>query len=218
MPVADLVDLALCMTVNPGWGGQAFIPGSERKVARLRELLGEGTPITVDGGIDASTAGPCAEAGATLFVAGSSVFGGDDPGRRLPRGGRGGRRGLSLRYVARALGARAAGRAAAAASRQAEGALLRRRAAGPRGTDLRPGGRELPETARGAAQVRVQCFDRRSRTVTNELYPWPFVADGMGDRLPHVHQRGLPQELNRVVRCRIVGTDPALQGELPLAR
>ena len=75
-----------------------------------------------------------------------------------------------------------------------------------------------PETAHGAAQVRVQCFDRRSRPVTNELYPWPFVADGMGDRLPHVHQRGLPRDLNRVVRCRIVGTDPTLQGELPLAR
>ena len=78
-PVADVVDLALCMTVNPGWGGQSFIPGSERKVARLRELLGEGTPITVDGGIDADTVGACAQAGATLFVAGSSVFGGDDP-------------------------------------------------------------------------------------------------------------------------------------------
>jgi len=75
-----------------------------------------------------------------------------------------------------------------------------------------------PETARGAGQVRVQCFDRRSRTVTNELYPWPFVADGMGDRLPHAHQRGLPKDLNRVVRCRIVGTDPPLQGELPLAQ
>ena len=78
-PVIDLVDLALCMTVNPGWGGQSFIAGSERKVARLRELLGEGTPITVDGGIGVDTAGPCAQAGATLFVAGSSVFGGDDP-------------------------------------------------------------------------------------------------------------------------------------------
>jgi len=73
------VDLALCMTVNPGWGGQSFIPGSERKVARLRALRGDGAPITVDGGIDADTAGACAQAGATLFVAGSSVFGGDDP-------------------------------------------------------------------------------------------------------------------------------------------
>ncbi len=78
-PVADITDLVLCMTVNPGWGGQAFIPGSERRVARLRELVGEGTPITVDGGIDASTVGACAEAGATLYVAGSSVFGREDP-------------------------------------------------------------------------------------------------------------------------------------------
>jgi ribulose-phosphate 3-epimerase len=78
-PVADITDLVLCMTVSPGWGGQAFIPGSERKVARLRELVGEGTPITVDGGIDASTVAACAEAGATLYVAGSSVFGREDP-------------------------------------------------------------------------------------------------------------------------------------------
>ena len=78
-PVADVVDLGLCMTVNPGWGGQSYIPGSERKVARLRELLGEGKPITVDGGIGADTVGQCAQAGATLFVAGSSVFGSDDP-------------------------------------------------------------------------------------------------------------------------------------------
>jgi ribulose-phosphate 3-epimerase len=72
-------DHLLCMTVNPGWGGQPFIEGSTEKVARLRELLPGGVPIEVDGGIDADTAGPCAEAGATLFVAGSSVFGGADP-------------------------------------------------------------------------------------------------------------------------------------------
>jgi ribulose-phosphate 3-epimerase len=72
-------DHLLCMTVNPGWGGQPFIEGSTEKVARLRELLPEGVPIEVDGGIDADTAGPCAEAGATLFVAGSSVFGEGDP-------------------------------------------------------------------------------------------------------------------------------------------
>jgi pentose-5-phosphate-3-epimerase len=48
-------------------------------VARLRELLPEGMPIEVDGGIDADTAGPVAEAGATLFVAGSSIFGEPDP-------------------------------------------------------------------------------------------------------------------------------------------
>ena len=74
------VDIALCMTVNPGWGGQAFIPSSPDKIARMRALLGDGPDLEVDGGIDATTAGPCAEAGATLFVAGSAVFGAPDPG------------------------------------------------------------------------------------------------------------------------------------------
>jgi ribulose-phosphate 3-epimerase len=73
-----LADIVLCMTVNPGWGGQAFIEGSPDKVSRLGPLAG-GAKIEVDGGIDASTAGPIATAGASLFVAGSAVFGADDP-------------------------------------------------------------------------------------------------------------------------------------------
>ncbi len=73
-------DIALCMTVDPGWGGQAFIPASLEKVRRMRALLGDGPELEVDGGIDPDTAGPCAEAGATLFVAGSAVFGAPDPG------------------------------------------------------------------------------------------------------------------------------------------
>jgi ribulose-phosphate 3-epimerase len=77
--LADMYDHLLCMTVNPGWGGQPYIETSTAKVARLRELLPDGMPIEVDGGIDADTAGPCAEAGATLFVAGSSIFGEPDP-------------------------------------------------------------------------------------------------------------------------------------------
>ena len=77
--VAD-IDVLLCMTVNPGWGGQTFLPGSIAKLERLRGLLGPGVAIEVDGGIDAETAGPCAEAGATLFVAGTSVFGTREPG------------------------------------------------------------------------------------------------------------------------------------------
>ena len=77
--VTGIVDILLCMTVNPGWGGQAFIPGSLEKVARLRDLLGETVALEVDGGIDAATAGPCAQAGASLFVAGSAVFGAEDP-------------------------------------------------------------------------------------------------------------------------------------------
>ncbi|HEX8689310.1 MAG TPA: ribulose-phosphate 3-epimerase [Solirubrobacterales bacterium] len=71
-------DIVLCMTVNPGWGGQAFIAGSPDKVSRLAPLAGEAA-IEVDGGIDATTAGPIAAAGASLFVAGSAVFGGGDP-------------------------------------------------------------------------------------------------------------------------------------------
>jgi ribulose-phosphate 3-epimerase len=79
--VAELrgyADLVLCMTVNPGWGGQAFIEGSPAKVERLRPLAGEAR-IEVDGGIDAATAGPIAAAGASLFVAGSAIFGSADP-------------------------------------------------------------------------------------------------------------------------------------------
>jgi ribulose-phosphate 3-epimerase len=72
---------ALCMTVNPGWGGQAFIPASLDKISRLRALIGPDVELEVDGGIDVETAGPCAEAGATLFVAGTSVFGRPDPGQ-----------------------------------------------------------------------------------------------------------------------------------------
>jgi ribulose-phosphate 3-epimerase len=72
-------DLVLCMTVNPGWGGQEFLPGSIDKIRRLRALVGDEPALEVDGGIDAETAGPCAEAGATVFVAGSAVFRAEDP-------------------------------------------------------------------------------------------------------------------------------------------
>jgi ribulose-phosphate 3-epimerase len=78
--LADAVDFVLCMTVNPGWGGQAFIETSSAKVARLRQLLGDDLPIQVDGGISERTVGAVAEAGATLYVAGSAIFHADDPG------------------------------------------------------------------------------------------------------------------------------------------
>jgi ribulose-phosphate 3-epimerase len=77
--LSGMFDHLLCMTVNPGWGGQPYIESSTAKVARLRELIGPGVPIEVDGGIDAATARQCAAAGATLFVAGSSIFGAADP-------------------------------------------------------------------------------------------------------------------------------------------
>jgi ribulose-phosphate 3-epimerase len=74
-----MLDVLLCMTVNPGWSGQEFIPSSPGKVERLRGLLPDSVRIEVDGGIDVDTAPSCADAGATLFVAGSSVFGTEDP-------------------------------------------------------------------------------------------------------------------------------------------
>jgi ribulose-phosphate 3-epimerase len=74
----DLADLVLCMSVNPGWGGQSFIPGSPGKVERLAPLVGSAR-IEVDGGIDTETAGPIAAAGASLFVAGSAIFGAPEP-------------------------------------------------------------------------------------------------------------------------------------------
>ena len=77
--LAAAYDHLLCMTVNPGWGGQAYIESSTGKIRRLRELLPDGMPIEVDGGIGADTARACARAGATLFVAGSSIFGAVDP-------------------------------------------------------------------------------------------------------------------------------------------
>lgn len=74
-------DLALIMTVNPGWGGQRFIPEMLGKVRSLRERLGGDAVIEVDGGIDAETARTCVQAGATWLVAGSAIFGDEDPAR-----------------------------------------------------------------------------------------------------------------------------------------
>jgi ribulose-phosphate 3-epimerase len=80
-PYADVV---LCMSVNPGWGGQSFIETSPEKVRRIRDIAL--TPvIEMDGGIDADTVGSVAEAGATVFVAGSAVFGAPDPGEAFQR-------------------------------------------------------------------------------------------------------------------------------------
>ena len=73
-----MADLILAMTVNPGWGGQAFIESSPDKVRRLTGVSGDAV-IEVDGGIGTDTVRAMAEAGATLFVAGSAIFGADDP-------------------------------------------------------------------------------------------------------------------------------------------
>ena len=80
----DLVDMVLVMSVNPGFGGQKFIPGSVEKVRQVREMIGDREiHIQVDGGVDPTTVGPLVAAGADCFVAGSAVFKGgsvDNPG------------------------------------------------------------------------------------------------------------------------------------------
>lgn len=80
--VAGDLDFVLVMTVNPGFGGQSFIPRSTSKVRAMRDLLdraGSRAPIEVDGGIDLGTAGPIVAAGAEILVAGSAIFGAPDP-------------------------------------------------------------------------------------------------------------------------------------------
>ena len=79
-PVIDLVDLILVMSVNPGFGGQTYIPYATEKIARLRALIG-GRPIDieVDGGITPATAPLAVQAGANVLVAGSAVFKGGKP-------------------------------------------------------------------------------------------------------------------------------------------
>jgi ribulose-phosphate 3-epimerase len=77
--LTGMLDMALCMTVNPGWGGQPFITHSLEKLPRLRALLGEQAAIEVDGGIDPGTAPRCRQAGANVFVAGSAIFHAPDP-------------------------------------------------------------------------------------------------------------------------------------------
>ena len=78
--VVDLLDMALCMTVNPGWGGQPFIAHSPQKIERVRAIVGADVAVEVDGGIDPETAPRCRAAGASVFVAGSAIFGAPDPG------------------------------------------------------------------------------------------------------------------------------------------
>jgi ribulose-phosphate 3-epimerase len=74
-----MLDLALCMTVDPGRGGQHFIDGVRPRISRLRQLLPEGCAIEVDGGIDANVAPECVRLGANVLVAGSAVFGSLSP-------------------------------------------------------------------------------------------------------------------------------------------
>jgi ribulose-phosphate 3-epimerase len=77
--LTEEADMVLCMTVNPGWGGQQFLERSLDRLRRIRALIGPEKALEVDGGIDEHTAPRCAQAGATVFVAGTAVFGAPDP-------------------------------------------------------------------------------------------------------------------------------------------
>ncbi len=84
--VFDWVDFVLIMSVNPGFGGQKFLPQSVDKIRRLRAMAGDrALDISVDGGVDHSNAGLLAAAGATTLIAGSAVFGFDDRAAALAR-------------------------------------------------------------------------------------------------------------------------------------
>jgi ribulose-phosphate 3-epimerase len=72
-------DLVLCMSIHPGYSGQAFMPEALDRIARLREALPPGVRLQVDGGINAETARAARDAGADLLVAGSAIFWNDDP-------------------------------------------------------------------------------------------------------------------------------------------
>ena len=90
-PLADLlpeIDMVLLMTVEPGFGGQRFLDVVLPKIARARRLVRDGEHsvwVQVDGGVDETTIARCAEAGADVFVAGSAVYGADDPADAVRR-------------------------------------------------------------------------------------------------------------------------------------
>ena len=80
--VVDAIDLLLIMSVNPGFGGQIFIPSSPEKIRRARAMLdaaGSKAALEVDGGIGRDTIAQCWRAGADTFVAGQGIFGTPDP-------------------------------------------------------------------------------------------------------------------------------------------
>jgi ribulose-phosphate 3-epimerase len=82
--VLDDLDLVLVMSVNPGFGGQSFIPSAHRKIREVRTLLGaRPVDVSVDGGVKAGLAKSLAEDGASVLVAGSAIFGAADPGEAL---------------------------------------------------------------------------------------------------------------------------------------
>jgi ribulose-phosphate 3-epimerase len=82
--VLDSLDLILVMSVNPGFGGQSFIPSSLAKLRQIKTLVGpRPVEVSVDGGVNHDKAASLAQAGATTLVAGSAVFGSHDPGQAV---------------------------------------------------------------------------------------------------------------------------------------
>ncbi len=83
--VADGFDIVLCMSIEPGYSGQEFVPEALDRIRKLRALLPEEMPIQVDGGIGLENIGNVHESGATLFVAGTSIFAREDLSRAYRR-------------------------------------------------------------------------------------------------------------------------------------
>ncbi len=86
--VLDGLDMVLIMSVNPGFGGQGFIPAALPKIRRLREMIDSqklSIKIEVDGGVNENTVGPVAQAGADVMVAGTAIFGTKDYGQAIQR-------------------------------------------------------------------------------------------------------------------------------------
>ncbi|TVR05050.1 MAG: ribulose-phosphate 3-epimerase [Spirochaetaceae bacterium] len=84
-PVREYLDRLLIMTVEPGFGGQSFIPAMLRKIETARAMLGDGVDIEVDGGINDRTIADVKSAGANVFVVGSFIFGADDKAAQVRR-------------------------------------------------------------------------------------------------------------------------------------
>ncbi len=82
---AEGADLVLCMSIHPGYSGQAFMPDAPGRIARLRELLPAETRVQVDGGINGDTLAAARDAGADLLVSGSAIFWNDDPAAAFRR-------------------------------------------------------------------------------------------------------------------------------------
>jgi ribulose-phosphate 3-epimerase len=84
-PFLEDCDVVLVMSVEPGFGGQKFLPSALDKLRWLRERVAKHTLLSIDGGIGPDTIGPCARAGAEIFAAGSAVFEASDYGEAIER-------------------------------------------------------------------------------------------------------------------------------------